>query len=452
MQVLWDPVFLSRLQFGLTTAFHICWASLSVGVSFFLVLVEGLWLKTGNRDYYGHTRFWGRFFLLVFILGVVSGIPLSFQFGTNWEKFSIATGGFFGHLLGFEATMAFMLESAFLGIMLAGWGRVSRGVHFLSTVMVFLGASLSVFWIMVANSWMQVPAGGAFKDGRFVLESYTKALFNPDWFLGFSHMWAACVESSFFLIGGISAWKILTRQQPSFFLKSFKIAVAAAIIVAPAQFLLGDESGRLIADHQPAKLAATEAHWETNRPGEDAGWNLVAWPNRRERKNDFQIRIPFGLSLLITRSLHGQVRGLEEFPRDEQPPILIPFYAFRVMLGIGFGMIFLAVWTVWLWFKGRLALDRITEQKKMLFFWVLTVPLGYVAIVTGWVVREVGRQPWVVYGLVRTTDGATPLSAAAVAPMVLIYLIVYTALFFLFLGMAGKIVGRGPDPEEVSRA
>ncbi|MFH1136627.1 MAG: cytochrome ubiquinol oxidase subunit I [Pseudomonadota bacterium] len=445
MDGFFDALFLSRLQFGLTTAFHILWSSLSIGLAFFLVIVEVMWIKTGDEDYYRHARFWGRLFVLVFAMGVVTGFPLGFQFGTNWSEFSKSAGGFFGNLLSFEAAMAFMLESAFLGIMLFGWDRVSRGAHLFATIMVACGASLSAFWIMVANSWMQSPAGGVFENGRFIIKSYYDAIFNPDWFLGFSHMWIACLETGFFVVGGLSAWNILIKRRPEFFAKAFRVAVAGAILVAPLQFLLGDASGRLITAHRPAKLAAVEAHWETNQPGEDAGWNALAWPNVAEQKNDFQIRIPWGLSLLLTHSLTGQVVGLRDIPRDEHPPILLIFYSFRLMMAIGFGMIFLSCWTIWLWFRGRLRPEAIAEQKQVLFLWVLTIPLGYLATAAGWMTREVGRQPWVIYGLLKTGDASSDTPAPAVGLTLLGFAVVYTVIFFVFLFLAQKVFAAGPD-------
>ncbi|MFH1091280.1 MAG: cytochrome ubiquinol oxidase subunit I [Pseudomonadota bacterium] len=441
-----DHLIWSRLQFAMTTSFHIFWASLSVGLAVFLVIFEAAWLKTRNDVYYRQARFWSPFFLLIFAVGVVSGIPLEFQFGTNWDKFSIFTGGFFGHLLGFEAAMAFMLEAGFIGLMLLGWNRVPPKVHFFSTVMVALGSSLSVFWIMVANSWLQTPAGGQIVGGRFVLTDYTAAIFNPDWFLGFSHMWVACLETTAFVVGGISAWKILIKRDAAFFLKSFRVAFLVAVITAPLQFVLGDSSGRMIAEHQPAKLAATEAHWETNQPGQDAGWNALVWPNREEERNYFQIRIPYGLSLLITHSLHGRVTGLKDIPRDERPPVVIPFFAFRIMMGIGFGLIFLALWTAWVWYRGGLTPERIGEQKKPLFLWVCAVPMGYIAVVTGWMTREVGRQPWIVYGLLKTKNAASDLPATANGGFTLVLTAVYIFLFLIFLKFARKILAAGPDP------
>jgi cytochrome d ubiquinol oxidase subunit I len=445
MEGLFDSLFLSRVQFALATSFHILWPTFSIGLGVFLVILEGLWIKTGDSDYYHHARFWSKIFLLTFAVGVVSGIPLAFQFGTNWSGFAAVSGGFFGHLLTFEALVAFMLEAAFLGVMIFGWNRVSPRMHFFSTLMVTLGASISAFWIMAANAWMQTPAGVAFKDGAFVVEDYWAAIFNPDWFLGSAHMWLATVETVIFFIGGVSAWKMLTGRQILFFRKTFMLAFFLAIVAAPVQFILGDESGRLMAHHQPAKLAALESHWETNRPGEDAAWYALAWPNEELEKNDFQIKIPYGLSLVISRSLTGEVKGLKEFPRDERPPIVIPFYSFRLMMGIGMFMIFIMVLTYWYWWQRRLLPERIAYQKKPLFLWVLAAPLGFVAVLLGWMTREIGRQPWLVYGLLKTEDAASPLPDGAVGTSLLVFTVVYAFLLLLFIGAAGRIIRRGAD-------
>jgi cytochrome d ubiquinol oxidase subunit I len=446
MDVWFNPVMLSRYQFALTTMFHITWAVLSVGLSLFLFVLEAWWLRTGDDDYYRHARFWGRLFLLNFAVGVVSGLPLEFQFGANWARFAAATGGFFGNILGFETTLAFMLEAGFLGVMLFGWRRVSRRVHLFATGMVALGASLSAFWIMVANSWMQTPAGGFWQDGRFVCTSFWQALFNPDMFWGVTHMWVACLETSLFVVGGLSAWYILRDRHVSFFTKSFRVALLAAILIAPAQIYLGDGSGRAVAEHQPAKLGAIEALWETNPPGQGAPLKLFAWPNQAEQKNDWELgTIPHGMSLLITHTWNGTVQGLRDFPRADQPPVIIPFFSFRIMAGIGFLMFFLMLWTVWLWYRGHLAPEAIGRQPWLLWAWVGAAPLGYVAVETGWLIREVGRQPWIIYGMMRTSEAASPLPAEAVWTSLLIYLAVYTILSLALLVFAARIIGRGPD-------
>jgi cytochrome d ubiquinol oxidase subunit I len=448
METWFNPVMLSRFQIALTTMFHINWAVLSVGLSLFLVILEALWLKTGDDDYYRHTRFWGKLFGLNFAVGVVSGVPLEFHFGANWARFSAATGGFFGNILGFETTLAFMLEAGFLGVMLFGWQRVPRGVHLFATGMVALGASLSAFWIMVANSWMQTPAGGSWQDGRYLSTSFWAGVFNPDMPWGTSHMWVACLETSLLVVGGLSAWYILNRRQAAFFAKSFKVALIAAVLIAPVQIYLGDGSGRAVAHHQPAKLGAIEALWETNPPGEGAPLKLFAWPNPGEQKNDWELGvIPHGMSLLITHTWNGKVRGLREFPREDQPPIAIPFYSFRIMAGIGFLIFFLMLWTLWRWYRGGLIPETIGGQKWLLYAWVAASPLGYVAVETGWLIREVGRQPWIIYGLMRTSEGASPLPAAAVLTSFLVYLVVYTGLSLAFLVFAARLIKKGPDLE-----
>ncbi len=446
MESFFDHIHLSRYQFALTTLFHITWASLSIGLSALLVVMEGLWLKTGDEAYYRHTRFWGKLFLLNFAVGVVSGVPLEFQFGTNWGPFSAATHGFFGNILGFETVMAFMLEAGFLGIMLFGWNRVPRKVHFFATCMVALGTSLSAFWILVANSWMQTPAGGYWDGSRFVSTSFLGGLLSPDMPWGVSHMWIAALEATLFLVGGISAWYILKNRQVGFFTRSFKVALLAAILIAPLQIWLGDSSGRLVSRYQPTKLGAMESHWETNPPGQGAPLKLFAWPNQAEQKNDWVFgEIPDGLSFFLHHNLTGQVKGLREFPREDQPPVAMVFYSFRVMAGIGFLLAFLMVWTLWRWWRGGLVPERIGRQRWLLWAWIAAVPLGFVAIWAGWITREVGRQPWIIYGILRTSDGASLLPAATVGTSLAVYFIVYSILFTALLVFGWRLLKKGPD-------
>jgi cytochrome d ubiquinol oxidase subunit I len=448
MEAWFDHLMLSRYQFALTTMFHVNWAVLSVGLSLFLVVLEALWLASGDDDYYRHARFWGRLFVLNFAVGAVSGLPLEFQFGSNWGRFAVATGGFFGNILGFETTLAFMLEAGFLGLMLFGWGRLSRGMHLFATCMVALGASLSAFWIMVANSWMQTPAGGHWQEGRFICTNFLEALFNPDMFWGVSHMWVACLETTLFAVGGLSAWYLLKQRHAAFFTKSLKVALLAAVLITPAQIYLGDGSGRTVAWHQPAKLGAMEAHWRTNPPGTGAPWKALAWPNPAGEDNSWTfLTIPRGLSLLITHSFSGRVPGLRDFAPEDRPPILIPFYAFRVMIGIGFLLFFLMLWSGWQWRRGRLRPEVIVGQKLLLAAWVGAAPLGFLAVETGWLTREVGRQPWIIYGMMRTSEAASQLPAAAVWASLLGYLAVYTLLLLGLLVFAARIIKRGPDFE-----
>ena len=441
MDMWFDHVTLSRVQFGFTALFHILWPVLTVGLSVFLVVFEALWLKTHDTDYYYHARFWSKLLLLNFGIGVVSGIPLEFQFGTNWSEFAVVTGDFMGNILGFEAAMAFMLEAGFIGIMMFGWRRVAPGIHLFATVMVATGASLSAFWIMSASAWMQTPAGVHLEQGRFVVDSYFDAIFSPAMPTSVAHMWFACLETSLFVIGGISAWYLLQGRHAGFFLKSFKFAVLGAAIVTPAQIILGDASGVVMAEHQPAKLAASEAHWETNPPGEGAPWAVLAWPDTGAQRNRWAVEIPAALSLLTTHSLTGRVTGLREFARVDQPPVLVPFYALRIMVAIGVWLLLLTVWTLWRWLRGR----ALQQERRLLKLWLASLPLGYIAVETGWLLRETGRQPWVVHGLLRTGDAASALPAGSVAASLLAYLVIYGTLLTVFLVFARRLVRRGPD-------
>lgn len=437
---------LSRAQFAISTTFHIVWPVLTIGLGVLLVVMEGLWLKTRDEDLYRHARFWTKLFLLNFGIGVATGLPLEFEFGTNWSPFSQTAGDFFGNLLGFEGAMAFMLEAGFLGIMAFGWRRVAPAIHFFATCMVALGASISAFWIMAANSWMQTPAGGHFANGHFIVDDYFAAIFNPDMPWGVSHMWMAALETSLFVVGGLSAWYLLRNRHPEFFLKSFKLVIVLAIIVTPLQIFVGDGSGGSVFAHQPAKGAAIEGHWVTNRPGTPAAWALVAWPDQAQQKNDWALEIPYMLSLLATHTTTGEVTGLRAFPPQDQPPLIpLLFYTFRVMAAIGFWFLFVMLWSLWAWWQRRLRPETVVHQRWLLRAWVFSIPLGYVAAECGWTVREVGRQPWVIYGIMRTSEGASPLPVVTVATTTALFVVAYAVLMVTFLYFARRIILKGPD-------
>ena len=446
MEILQDPLFLSRLQFSVTAMFHILWPLTTVGLSLILVVFEWLWLKTGDVDHYLHARFWAKLFLLNFSVGVISGLPLQFEFGTNWSRFSMVTGEFFGNILGYESAMAFMLEAGFLGIMLFGWTRVPTVVHLFATCMVALGASLSAFWILVANSWMQTPAGIHLEKNRVVVDSYFDAIFNKNMPWGVLHMWFACLATSLFVIGGLSAWYIFKKRNTDFFLKSFKLALIGVILVVPIQLSLGHGSGREVFANQPAKGAAIEAHWTTNQEGKGAAWNLLTWPNKMGQKNDWALSIPNGLSVLATGDRHGQVQGLKSFPKADQPPAIpLIFYSFRIMVVIGMVFFGLMLWTLVTWLRGQLTSESIHTHRWLLRAWIASIPLGYVATECGWIVREVGRQPWVIYGLLRTRDAASTLPVSVVAVSLVTFIVIYSSLFILFLFFAARILRKGPD-------
>ncbi len=445
----WNTLFLSRVQFAFTAMFHILWPVLTIGLSLFLLILEVLWLATKDAWYLSHCRFWSKLFTLNFAIGVATGIPMEFQFGTNWSAFAVAAGDIFGHLLGFEAAIAFMLEAAFLGIMLFGWRRVSPAMHLFATAMVCLGSLLSAYWIMVANSWMQTPTGGYLAGGRFVLVDQWASIKNPDALWGVSHMIIAALEISLFVVGGISAWYLLKRRHVEFFIKSFKMAVLVGLVVTPLQIFLGDGAGRATALHQPAKLAAMEAHWDTNRTGEGASWHFMAWPEQEKQRNRWEVNIPYALSILVTLSPLGRVTGMREFPRGDQPPVWLPFLAFRIMLFFGFLFFVLMVCTVWFWLRGEFTVAGIAERKWLLISWIISIPASYAAMEAGWIVREVGRQPWTIYGMVRTVDSAGQAPLAAVAASLLLFVAFYVALFIIFLLFARALILRGPDVQNL---
>ena len=444
---------LSRAQFAMTAIFHILWPILTISLSAFLVLVEALWIKTGDVMYYRQARFWSKLLVLNFAVGVVSGIPMEFQFGTNWAGFSQYSGQFIGNILGFEGAMAFMLEAGFVGVMLLGWGRVPRGVHLFATGMVALGSSISAFWIMVANSWMQTPAGYAVVDGKIEVTNYLAAIFNPDMVWGVSHMWVAAIETGMFVIAGISAYNLFRKRHPEFFARSFKIALAVLVIAAPLQIWLGDSSGVSVFETQPAKGAAIEGHWHTNAPGTGASWSLLAWPDKAAQRNDWSLEVPGMLSVLGTHSLHGQVKGLTDFKPEDQPPMIpLLYYAFRVMAGIGFCFMLLAFWTVYALRKARGSLDALLARRKLLLAWVLCIPLPYVAVEAGWIVREVGRQPWVVYGLLRTSQAASTVAPSSVSLSMAMFFAFYVVLLVTFFVLARRWLRNGPDLTSVPPA
>jgi cytochrome d ubiquinol oxidase subunit I len=444
-----DTVVLSRLQFALTAIFHMLWPVLTTGMAIYLVIVEGAWLKTKNPTYYHHARFWTKLYVLNFGIGVASGLPMEFQFGTNWAPLSEATGDFLGSILGFEGAMAFMLEAGFLGIMLFGWNRVPPVMHYIATIMVAFGANLSTFWILTANSWLQTPAGGEFMaDGKFIVRDYFQAILNPFMVNSVGHMFMATLETSLFVIGGISAWYILNRRHPEFFSKSLKIVLAIAIAVAPLQIYIGHLSGEQVYHLQPTKMAAMEAQWETLPAGVAADWSLVALPDDKAERNNWEIKIPGALSYIleIKPTLSEPLQGLRDFPPEDRPhQIGLIYYAFRTMVGIGFFLAGLMGITVLQWLRGKLAEGAISDQKWLLRGWIFAAPLGYIAVESGWIVRCVGRQPWTVYGQIRTTDAASHLPAGDVLVSLLAFTAVYLVLFAAALYFGSRIIRHGPD-------
>ena len=434
-----DVILLSRIQFGLTTAFHILFPTITIGLSLFLVILEFLWLKTKDETYYRLYRFWAKIFAVHFAVGVVSGITLEFEFGTNFARFSQAIANVLGPLFAYEGMTAFFLEAGFLGIMLFGWKRVPPVVHFLATCLVTLGANLSAFWIMAANSWMQTPRGFELADGLFRVTSFKEVIFNPAFITHLSHMLMACYETAAFAVAGISAYFLLKNQHPSFYQRSLALGLLLAALSAPLQILVGDFKGKNVAHYQPAKLAAIEAHWETNTDG-GAPFIAFAIPDMNKEENRFEIAVPYLLSLLTTHSWEGRVPGLKEFPKTDRPNSLITFWSFRIMAGIGFFFFFVMLWAAFLWHK-----RQIFTSSLFLKTLVVIQPLGFVATEMGWITTEFGRQPWVVYGLMRTSDSVSPIAAGNVVWSLILFM-----LFFILIGASYfyytlKILRQGPD-------
>src|SRR4030066_341609 len=434
-----DAVFLSRIQFAVTTMFHILFPVLTIGLALFLVGVEFLWLITKQEIYYRMYRFWVKIFAINFGIGVVSGIVLEFEFGTNFSRFSQMVSNVFSPLLAFEVMTAFFLEAGFLGIMLFGWERVHRSIHFLATCLVSLGAILSAFWILAANSWMQTPAGYKLVNGKFMVTNFSDVIFNPSLFARMGHMTTASFETSAFVVAGISAYYLLKEKQTVLFRRSLAISLVMAFLFAPLQIYMGDVSGRQVFHHQPAKLAAMEAHWETNTEG-GAPFAVVAFSDMEAEKNLFAVDIPNGLSLLVTHSFDGRVPGLKEFPRNDRPNVFILFWSFRLMVAIGFILFFAMVWAAVLWRRGRLY-----DHRPFLRTLLVLHPLGFVATELGWVTNEVGRQPWLVYNLMRTSEGGSPIPAGNVIWSLSLFLIIFTIIGASYFYYVLKTLPRGPD-------
>jgi cytochrome bd ubiquinol oxidase subunit I len=427
---------------------------MSIGLAFYMFVMEAMWLKTGKEYFYRQVRFWSKIFVLTFAIGVASGFPLVFQFGTNWAAFAAAAGNFFGNLIGFETTISFTLETAALGIFIFGWNRVSRPVHFISNFFVFLGTFTSAFWIMTANSWMQIPLGTHLAGGITVVDSYSKAILNPETLVSFTHMILASFETTLFMLGGIAAWQLLKNDRASevfaFYRRTLLYVLVLVFAVAPLQVIMGDQSGLNVAKYQPEKLAATELVWNTNTPGTSVPWTILAWPNSTNNGNAFEFgTVPYALSLLTSHSLTSTIQGLNDFPADDRPTpaeTTTVFYAFRVMIAIGFFMLFLALGGAWLWWKGKLSLETIANNRWFLRSWVFAIPLGFLAVETGWMVREIGRQPWMIYHALRISDSLSSNLNLIVVVVILIAIVaIYLTLISLFIVFALRTIKKGPD-------
>ncbi|BBO76349.1 cytochrome ubiquinol oxidase subunit I [Desulfosarcina widdelii] len=436
-----DPVFLARAQFAFTVAYHITFPAFTIGLASWLAVVEWRWLKTGNPIYEQVYRMWVKIFAVTFGMGVVSGVVLSYQFGTNWSVFSDKVGNVLGPLLGYEVLTAFFLEASFLGIMLFGWNRVSKRMHFAATLIVAAGTLISAFWILSANSWMQTPAGfreGA--DGLLYPTDWIAVIFNPSFPYRFVHMVTAAYLTTAFVVGGIGGyylWRGLHVRHARIMLG---MAMIMAIFVAPMQLLFGDMHGLNTFEHQPAKVAAMEGIWETEQ---GAGLRLFAWPDQIQERNRFEVTIPKLSSLILTHDINGEVKGLTTWARAERPPVAMVFWTFRIMVGLGMLMIATGLVALVLYFKKTLFTAR------WFHLWCMAMtPSGFIAVVAGWFVTEVGRQPFIVYNVLRTSETISPVAgetvAISLAAFVAVYGLVFTAGAYYIL----KLIGKGPEYEE----
>jgi cytochrome d ubiquinol oxidase subunit I len=433
-----DAVLLSRLQFAFTIAFHIIFPTFTIGLSAWIATLLVIWRRTGQERYRALARFWTRIFAVSFAMGVVSGIVLSYQFGTNWSQFSVVVGNVVGPLIGYEVLTAFFLEATFLGIMLFGWNRVPPWLHVLSAILVAIGTVTSAFWIISANSWMQAPAGHVVRDGIAYPADWIAAIFSPTFPFRLFHMVTAAYLTTAFVVIAVGARYLLAGKHGEHAHTMLKMGIGMAAVLAPLQLLIGDQHGLKVAEYQPAKLAAIEAHWQNEGAGA-VPFVLFAWPNEAKEANDFAINIPYAGSLLITHTLDGLFPGLKEFPVEDRPPVVLPFFAFRLMVGIGLAMIAVALWGAWLWWRGQMEATR-----PFLRIAALSWPAGFIAVISGWTVAEVGRQPWLATGVLRTADAVSPVPAAAVGATLVLFLIVYAIVFAAGIYYINRLIERGP--------
>jgi cytochrome bd ubiquinol oxidase subunit I len=436
-----DAVVLSRIQFAFTIGFHILFPTMTIGLASFLLLAEVRWLRTGDEAWRRLYRFWSKLFALAFGMGVVSGVVLSYQIGTNFGAFSAATGNIIGPLLGYEVLTAFFLEAGFLGIMLFGWDRVPKGVHLLATAMVALGTLLSAFWVLAANSWMQTPTGHRLVDGIFYVEDFWRVIFNPSFPYRFAHMSVASYLTAAFAVAAVSAWQWRLGQRDNAVVYGLRYGLGLAAVLAPLQVLIGDLHGLNVRDHQPVKVAAMEALWQTTR---GAPFVVLAWPDQKAEANRFAIEIPKATSLILTHDPEGEVKGLTEVPPADRPNVPLIFFAFRLMIGLGVVMLAVSWWGAWRMWRGTLL-----EGGAFLRTASWCGPSGFIAVLAGWVVAESGRQPWIVHGLMRTSDAVSPVAAQTVLATLLSFIVLYLSLLWAFLFYARKLVLRGTEGASV---
>lgn len=435
---------LARMQFAFTISFHIIFPAFSIGLASYLAVLNGLWLRTKDDTYLTLFNYWKKIFAVAFGMGVVSGIVMSYQFGTNWSVFSDKTGPVLGPLMAYEVLSAFFLEAGFLGIMLFGRERVGNKLHMFATAMVAFGTLMSATWILSVNSWMQTPAGYSINDlGQFIPEDWWAIVFNPSFPYRLLHMVLAAFLTVALVVGGVGGLHLLRNREDRPARRMFSMAMWMLVVVTPIQIVAGDFHGINTLEHQPIKVAAMEGHFETK--GDNQPLALFGIPNAEKGELDYAIEVPYLGSLILTHSFNGQIKGLNEFPKEDWPPLLIVFFSFRIMVGLGFAMLGLGTWSLYRRMRGRLYEDKWLHRAA-----IAMGPMGFVAVLAGWITTEVGRQPFTVYGVLRTSDSLGPVAAPAVAASLLAFIVVY---FFIFgagtlyiLRMMNAPTSK-PDPE-----
>ena len=430
-------VLLARIQFAFTVSFHIIFPSFTIGLAAFIATLLVRWRMTGDEKFHRLARFWTKIFAVSFAMGVVSGIVLSYQFGTNWSRFSEVAGNVVGPLIGYEVLTAFFLEATFLGVMLFGWQRVSPTMHVTSAVLVAIGTSMSAFWILSANSWMHTPAGHEIKDGIAYPVDWLKIMFNPSFPYRFAHMFTAAYLTTSLVVLSVGGRYLMANRYIEEAKTMVRMGLGMVAVLAPLQLVIGDAHGLNTREYQPAKIAAMEAHWDGSKPGELV---LFAWPDQEAEMNHFEISIPNLASLIITHDPNGLFKGLKDFKPEDRPPVLPVFFAFRVMVGIGMAMIAIGITGAFLWWRKSL-FEAGWYLQSLTYAW----PLGFIAILAGWWVTETGRQPFLVYGVLRTLDAVSAVSFGAVLTSLILFVVVYTSVFSMGILYINKLIIKGPE-------
>jgi cytochrome d ubiquinol oxidase subunit I len=439
-----DALLLSRIQFGFTISAHIIFPAFSIGSSAFVATLLVLWRRTGRDHYHRVARFWTKIFAVSFAMGVVSGIPLSYELGTNWSRYSLALGNVLGPLIGYEVLTAFFLEATFLGILLFGWTRFPPWLHVTAAVLVALGTLISGFWILAANSWMQTPAGYVLQNGIAIPVDWFQIIFNPSFPYRFTHMMTAAYMTTSVVVLAAGARYLLQGKFEEEARTLLRMGVGMVAILGPAQLFFGDQHGLNTLHHQPAKLAAIEGHWEDNGPAELV---LFGIPDQEGERNWAQIGLPHVGGLVLKHDWNGRYAGLKDFPKEDRPPVLPVFFAFRIMVGIGLLLITLGLSGAFLWWRGKLFTTR-WYLRAATYMW----PIGFIAILAGWITTETGRQPYVAYGLLRTSHALSPVGGATVATSLAAFLIVYCVVFSIGIYYIRRLILGGPKPAVIAHA